>query len=41
MGLEGDIPNQFAENNKPNVIDIKKYCWTPHCRGLFQLPIAA
>ena len=41
MGLQGDIPNQVAENKKPNVIDIKNYRWKSHCRGLFNLPIAA
>ena len=41
MGLEGGIPNQISENKSPNVIDINNYRWQSHCRGLFQLPIAA
>jgi len=41
MGLEGCRPNQISENKTPNVIDIKKYHWKKHCRGLFNLPIAA
>ena len=41
MGLQGDIPNLICENKKSNVIDIKHYRWKSHCRGLFQLPIAA
>ena len=41
MGLDGSIPNQISENRKPNVIDINHYRWKKHCRGLFDLPIAA
>ncbi len=41
MGLNGDIPNYVSQNKKLNVININKYRWESHCRGLFQLPIAA
>ncbi len=41
MGLNGSVPNQISENKKPNVIDIKNYHWRKHCRGLFNLPVAA
>jgi len=41
MGLDDSIPNLISENKKTNVIDIQKYRWKKHCRGLFNLPIAA
>jgi len=41
MGLNGSIPNLISENKKPNVIDINHYRWKKHCRGFFNLPIAA
>jgi len=41
LGVDGRIPNKVAENKNSNVINLKKYRWKSHCRGLFQLPIAA
>jgi len=41
MGLDGSIPNLVSENKNANVIDIEKHRWKKHCRGLFDLPIAA
>lgn len=41
MGLNGDIPANITQSKKSNVIDINNYRWKSHCRGLFQLPIAA
>jgi len=41
MGLDGSIPNQILENKTSNIIDIKKYRLEKHCRGLFNLSIAA
>ena len=41
MGLDGAIPNDLANNHDPKIIDIKNYRWKSHCRGLFQLPMAA
>jgi len=34
----GAAPVESAENN---IVDISQYRWEKHCRGLFQLPIAA
>ena len=41
MGIDGNTPKLISENIKSNVIDIKYFRWKSHCRGLFQLPIAA
>ena len=30
-----------VEPNSSNVIDIRSHRWKKHCRGLFQLPVAA
>ena len=30
-----------VESESSNVIDIRSYRWRKHCRGLFQLPVAA
>ena len=30
-----------VELESSNVIDIRSYRWKKHCRGLFQLPVAA
>jgi putative transposase len=40
MGLQGKTPLEMDENKTANILDIKKYRWQSHCRGLFQLPIA-
>ena len=37
-GKDGSTP---IESTDENVIDINDYRWKKHCRGLFQLPIAA
>lgn len=37
-GLDGATPVQTVEYK---VVDISQYCWEKHCRGLFQLPMAA
>jgi putative transposase len=37
-GRNGGTP---IEATGSKVIDIKKYSWKNHCRGLFELPIAA
>jgi len=34
----GAAPVESAENN---IVDISQYRWEKHCRGLFQLPMAA
>jgi hypothetical protein len=30
-----------AKTGKKNIVDINRYQWKRHCRGLFQLPVAA
>jgi putative transposase len=37
-GRDGVTPVETAGNT---VVDINKYRWKKHCRGLFQLPVAA
>ena len=37
-GLDGVTPMK-SEGNK--VVDLSDYRWKKHCRGLFQLPVAA
>ncbi len=41
MGVNGSTPEQISKNIESNVIDIEYFRWKSHCRGLFQLPIAA
>ena len=35
---DGDIPDRSGDSN---VVDINHYRWKKHCRGLFELPVAA
>ncbi|WP_205422809.1 integrase core domain-containing protein [Seongchinamella sediminis] len=37
-GQNGDTP---VESTGSNIVDITQYQWKNHCRGLFQLPVAA
>jgi transposase InsO family protein len=37
-GREGSTPIGSADRN---IVDINKYRWKKHCRGLFELPMAA
>ena len=39
--LNAETPNQKAQSSITNRISINNYKWRPHCKGLFQLPIAA
>ena len=41
MGLDGSTPAQVAEAIKSKVIRVNYFRWKKHCRGLFQLPMAA
>ncbi len=41
MSLDSNIPNLISENKNAKIIDIESHRWKKHCRGLFQLPIAA
>ena len=37
-GRDGTTPVEIGDDN---VVDLKSYRWQSHCRGLFQLPVAA
>ena len=37
-GRDGGTPIETPDSK---VVDINKYCWQKHCRGLFELPIVA
>jgi hypothetical protein len=39
--LAGDTPVQCAGAPSPAPAALDHYTWRPHCRGLFQTPIAA
>jgi len=41
MGLKGNIPIHAQNNTTKKVINIRQYHWKQHCRGLFNLPMAA
>ena len=39
--LGGDTPLEFSEEAVINRTDLHQFLWQMHCRGLFQIPIAA
>jgi transposase InsO family protein len=39
--LDGGTPGETAGNTRPPVANLENYRWRSHCRGLFQLPVAA
>lgn len=39
--LEGQTPIVICDQTQAKIINLKNYGWQSHCRGLFQLPIAA
>ena len=39
--LGGVTPAMRAELAENKIIDLKNYRWQPHCRGLYQTPMAA
>ena len=39
--LDGGTPAQRAEGEPPAYVNLDRYAWQQHCRGLFQTPIAA
>ena len=41
MGINEVTPRQMGGVNQNCVAKIDSYCWKSHCRGLFQLPMAA
>lgn len=40
-GINRKTPATKAGEGSEGVVSIDNYCWEKHCRGLFQLPIAA
>jgi hypothetical protein len=41
QGLSGDTPNEKAGAPTPQAANLENYRWQSHCRGLFELPVAA
>ncbi len=41
LGISCHTPEFQANKNPKTVIDINHYRWKKHCRGLFNLPVAA
>jgi putative transposase len=39
--LGGDTPSERAGKMRPDVANLDSYRWQSHCRGIFQLPVAA
>jgi putative transposase len=39
--LDGDTPSEISGEADISRTDLHQFCWQTHCRGLFQLPIAA
>ena len=40
-GINGDLPNQRADEIVPRIASLENYSWDSHCNGLFQMPKAA
>ena len=40
-GIDGDLPNQRADEIEPRIASLENYSWDSHCNGLFQMPKAA
>ena len=41
QSLSGDTPDEKAGGPKPQAAGLENYRWQSHCRGLFELPVAA
>lgn len=41
QGLSGDTPDEKAGAPTPQAASLENYCRQNHCRGLFELPVAA
>jgi transposase InsO family protein len=41
QGLSGDTPDEKAGAPTPQAASLENYRWQSHCRGLFELPVAA
>ena len=39
--LDGDTPGERTSKIRPKVADLDSFRWQSHCRGLYQLPVAA
>jgi len=39
--LDGATPPAISGNSRPTVVNLNSYRWRPHCRGLYNLPVAA
>jgi len=39
--LNGVPPARISGESRPRIVRLANYRWTPHCRGLYQLPVAA
>ena len=39
--LNGDTPSEIAGETTSHRADLNQYQWKSHCRGLYQLPVAA
>lgn len=40
-GISGSTPAAIYDDQPSNVVSLDNYRWKKHCRGLFQLPMAA
>jgi putative transposase len=40
-GIDGALPLEKLIDGPTNTISLENYQWKKHCRGLFQLPMAA
>jgi hypothetical protein len=41
QGIEGTTPLERAGEDRIEPAELENYWWQSHCRGLFELPIAA
>jgi len=41
LGISGATPDGKSDEQLSNVISLNNHKWAKHCRGLFQLPMAA
>ena len=40
-GIDGNLPTHKSSETTSAVISLNDYRWEKHCRGLFELPVAA
>ncbi|HIL68690.1 MAG TPA: transposase [Verrucomicrobia bacterium] len=41
QGIQGDIPDHEARDEKSPAVSLHDFAWESHCNGLFQMPMAA